>query len=241
MGNLSTTAIVALAAGAVACSTVASHPPSTEASSIIERVDHLVYAAPNLEAAVDHIEQLLGVRATPGGQHPGVGTRNALVSLGPKCYLEIIAPDPAQATYQTPRPFGIDDLATGKLVAWAANAPNLEQLSQRDLGGGVRIGSTGSGSRQTPDGAILAWRFSNPRTVIGDGIVPFFIDWGESRHPARTAAQGATLLQLRAEHPQPEQIGDMLERLGLNLRVTPAAEPMLIATIMSPRGTVELR
>ncbi len=45
----------------------------------VSRVDHLVYATPGVKLGIDAVENLLGIRATPGGQHPGAGTRNALV------------------------------------------------------------------------------------------------------------------------------------------------------------------
>ncbi|MGH2372004.1 MAG: VOC family protein, partial [bacterium] len=120
---------------------------------------------------------LVGVRATFGGQHSGRGTRNALMALGPATYLEIIAPDPEQAPPKTPRPFGIDRLKESRLVAWAANGKELDLLRRDAASKGVELGEVSSGSRQRPDGVVLSWRSTNPRTEVADGIVPFFIDW----------------------------------------------------------------
>ena len=58
------------------------------------RIDHLVYATPDLERGIREIEELLGIRAMLGGQHPGRGTQNASIALGAGAYLEIIGPDP---------------------------------------------------------------------------------------------------------------------------------------------------
>ena len=205
------------------------------------RVDHLVYATPDLSLGIEKLETLLGVRATPGGQHPGRGTRNALIALGPSSYIEIIGPDPEQPKPERPRNFGIDDLRAPKLVTWSANASDLERLASEAARQGFQLGQVRSGSRQRPDGVVLSWRLTDPLTVVADGILPFFIDWGNTPHPARTAAPGVTLVDLRAEHPDAERVQKMLGQIGLHLPVRPGPKPALIATMISPRGRVELQ
>ena len=96
----------------------------------LQKVDHLVYGTPDLNRGIEEIEKLLGVRATPGGKHPGRGTHNALLGLGPTTYLEIIAPDPEQPQPKTPRPFGLDGLKQPGLIAWAAKGIKLDELTR---------------------------------------------------------------------------------------------------------------
>src|SRR5262249_51031797 len=210
-------------------------------AELLARVDHLVYATPDLNRGVEEIEKLLGVRATPGGQHPGRGTRNALIRLGPASYLEIIAPDPEQPPPQASRPFGIDGLKKSKLVAWAAKGVDLERLRDDATRKGVDLGEVISGSRRRTDGVFLEWRYTDPRTVLADGLLPFFIDWGRSPHPAQTAAQRASLITLRGEHPDAQRVQHLLHELRLDLPVRSGAAPALIAIIDSPRGRVELQ
>ena len=80
------------------------------------------------------IETLTGVRPSYGGAHPGLGTHNALLSLGHHSYLEIIAPDPNQPTPPRPRPFGLDELeadgADGQINAFSVHA--VPKIRRRD-------------------------------------------------------------------------------------------------------------
>jgi len=214
---------------------------SRDPQGLLGRIDHLVYGTPDLTAGIAHIEAVLGVQATPGGQHPGEGTRNALVALGPTSYLEIIGPDPEQPAPAGPRKFLIDDLKEPRLVTWAAKGTNLTQFVAEARRRGVPIGDVIPGNRRTPAGALLSWHISNQRAMVADGLVPFFIDWGETPHPAASAAAGATLISLRAEHPEPDKVQRMLGALHLELPVVKAATPSLVATIAGPRGRVDLR
>lgn len=208
---------------------------------VLAVVDHLVYATPDLQAGVERVERLVGLRASSGGQHPGRGTRNALLALGPASYLEIIGPDPDQPTPSQPRPFGIDDLKEPKLATWAAKGTGLEQLASEARRHGIQLGAVIPGSRRRTDGVMLTWRYTDPRTVVASGLVPFFIDWGTTPHPAATATHGASLVALRAEHPDAESVQRAVSALGLNLRVQQGPRAALVAQINSPRGDVELR
>jgi hypothetical protein len=211
------------------------------ADGVLTQVDHLVYATPDLNLGIQTAEQLFGVKATPGGQHPGLGTRNALIALGPASYLEIIGPDPAQPKPAGPRRFGIDDLKAPRLLTWVAKGKSLDTFAADAKAHGIDLGAVIPGSRKRLDGVVLKWTYTDPQTVLADRLIPYLIDWGTSPHPSATAATGVTLVGLRAEHPDAEKVQKMLKQLGLDLAVTHGPKAALIATFESPRGKVELR
>jgi hypothetical protein len=214
-------------------------PPATPA--ILSRVDHLVYATADLDRGIAEIERLLGVRASPGGRHPAWGTRNALVTLGPRCYLEIIAPDAGDSPDTGVRPFGLDGTGPSRLRAWAANGTELENFRLEAASRGVVLGTMQSGSRRRADGVVLTWTLTDLRCVVADGVMPFFIDWGTTPHPASAAPGGAILTGLRGEHPDSDGVRRMLRGIGLDLPVSAGSTPALIAEIDCPNGRVILR
>ena len=140
-------AVVAAACGLLVATGMAQ---TKTATSLLATVDHLVYATPDLKASIDALEKRLGVRAAPGGQHPGRGTRNALIALSPTSYIEIIGPDPEQPKPDQPRQFGIDTLAEARLVTWAAKSNDLDRTVTRAAGYAVKLGEVLPGSRRRP-------------------------------------------------------------------------------------------
>jgi hypothetical protein len=175
-----------------------------------------------------------------GGRHPGEGTHNALLRLGPRAYLELIAPDPSRKRSRPPW-FGLDTLTSARLVGWAVKSTDLIRRAAAARSERVPVGEVRSGRREDSSGHVLSWRLTYPASREEAGIVPFLIDWGDSPHPADAAPQGLALIDLRAEHPDPASVIQHLRHLGLELRVLPGPRPALIATVDTPRGLVELR
>lgn len=206
-------------------------------SSLLSRVDHIIYATSDVESTCDDFARSLGVRADRGGHHPAWGTRNALIALGDSIYLEIFGPDPAQSGEHA-RPFGLDRLRSPKLATWTAVAPNLDVLVKQAGSRGIDLGNVLSRSRTRPDGVELKWRMTDPFAPRWEGIVPFFIDWGETPHPAATSVRGGNLLDLRAVHPRAAEVHAILDALELALPVEEGPAPELIATIRTLHGSV---
>src|SRR5215469_18458044 len=120
-------------------------------------VDHIIYAAPDLAAAVTDLEARLGIRAQAGGKHIGLGTHNALLALGPRSYLEIIAPDPGQPQPSVPRPFGLDAGSRSGLAGWAITCSDIDAAVAGARSRGYDPGEVAGMQRAAPAGAVLRW------------------------------------------------------------------------------------
>ncbi|MCA1843547.1 MAG: VOC family protein [Actinobacteria bacterium] len=205
-------------------------------------LDHLVFATPDLETTVGWLTGTLGVEPTPGGRHPGLGTRNALLGLGAGAYLEIIAVDPAvQGPPEAPRPFGLDRIADARLATWAAGVDDIDARVVAARAAGYDPGPVRPMSRRLPDGSELQWRLTAP-AVDPVAVVPFLIEWaGGAPHPSATSAQGCRLVRLTAGHPDPDRVRARLAALAVTLTVSPSAAPELVAAVEGPGGAVELR
>jgi hypothetical protein len=201
-------------------------------------IDHLVWFAPDLAAAETQLAELMGAAPSFGGVHSGEGTRNSLLSLGDATYLEILARDPAQPASN--RSGELRDMASQGLYHWAVAGIDLEDVIGRGRRAGAAPGAIDEGGRRLPDGSWLGWRVLGIADHPFGGLVPFFIDWGESRHPARTAPRGGTLSGIEIVHPEPDELEGFLAALGLAFPVARGARPALRARIDSPAGAVVL-
>jgi len=204
--------------------------------------DHLLVAVDQLDAAIGWFDERLGVLPSPGGKHAKWGTHNALLGLGPKRYLEIMALDPEAdpaARALGAATFGFEAGSLPRVIGWCAAARNLDERAATATQAGVDVGEPVAGGRDRPDGTRVSWRATSP-LLLGDGLIPFFIDWCDSVHPSIDAPAGCRLVRLEGEHPDPERIWRMLAAVGSRLSVSRGPRARLIGTIEGPGGTITL-
>lgn len=201
-------------------------------------IDHLVIGAASLAAGADWVERHLGARPGQGGAHEGVGTHNLLLGLGPDCYVEVIAPDPAQPEPAHPRPFDLDEPslrlsleAEPALITFVARTTSIEAVAGR-------LGPRGGTLREMRRGS-LAWRMLLPSPQQDMGrLIPPLIQWDGPGAASRLADCGCRLTALEAEHPDHEALRSALAERGLSDSVAVRHSPhgRLVARVSRPDG-----
>jgi len=210
--------------------------------ALTARVDHLVLACADLAQGARHVRERLGVEVQPGGRHLLMGTHNALLKLGARTYLELIALDPEGAA-QRPRWFGLDTdavrarIAAGPfLLTWVAACSDIKAAARLDPGFGEVIAASRG---------AFSWRITVPADgrLNYDGVAPTLIEWDGDAHPCDGLEdRGCALRELELQHPEVARIEALCAGLGLDgpVRLRPGGVA-LAARIDTPRGVVELR
>ena len=136
------------------------------------RLDHVVYAVPDLEEAAVRFREGFGLDSTEGGRHERWGTANRIVPLGDQ-YVELVAAVDETAAARTGFGRGVLQLASGG-GGWFTMAAVAEDLDAVAARLGLEIGS---GSRTQPDGEILRWRSAGLDDPRREPWMPFFLGW----------------------------------------------------------------
>lgn len=206
-------------------------------------VDHLLLGVADLNLGIDWVENLTGIRAAPGGSHPGAGTRNALLALGGRRYLEIIAPDPAQKTYSFP--VDVRQLSHPRLVTWAVRMSDWHEVITAARKATLEPSGPQAGSRMRPDGNLLKWEVLRLQNTFGSAGIqpfPFFIKWAEdSAHPSADSPPGCELISFQIVHPRAGRLREDLGRFGIEAEVKRSEPAAIIAKLRTPKGDLELR
>jgi hypothetical protein len=175
-----------------------------------------------------------------GGEHPGRGTRNALVSLGPGLYVEILAPQAsAPDSGRVAELRALTDLTP---FGWAVFVPDVEVARRKLTDAGFGLSAIRPGSRARPDGSLLEWKtFEIEKPPLAG--VPFFIRWGDgTTHPSKDAPGGCRLERLRILSSDADGLRRALASLALaDVAVEAGGPGAMDVTLRCPKGTVQFR
>ena len=205
------------------------------------RIDHFVWGAPDLAQGCEQLADLLGCKPVLGGQHPGMGTQNALLSLGDGIYLEIIAPR------EDPGPEGslghkIGALTAPGLITWVLRTDSLAEVAERSGKCEPKLTALGPmpTQRKTPAGDTLSWELLFLGGHAFGGLLPFFIDWQDTIHPSHTTPIAAQFVSLDIASPNAAELNLAFETLEIEQRVASARNATLTLELQTGAGTVTL-
>jgi catechol 2,3-dioxygenase-like lactoylglutathione lyase family enzyme len=185
------------------------------------RLDHVIVAVRDLGAAERTYARLLGRSASWRGEHPGLGTENALFRAG-EAYLELLAPAAGAGDWLRRR---LDERGEG-LVGLALATADADACAKALAERGLHPAAPARGiGRDVESGAFREWRNVMLPPAETRGVVIFGIEHRSAEEllpevppagPPEAAVHGIDHVVIRSADPEATRalLGD---RLGLRL------------------------
>ena len=207
------------------------------------RLDHIVFAAGpgGLAGTAARLSELLGEEFQDGGVHPRFGTRNRILPLTDRTYLELVEVLDHPASDKAP--FGQAVRARsadgGGWLGWVIAVDDIAPLEER-LGR-----SAVNGNRHRPDGHELLWKQLGVKGLQADPQLPFFVQWqGDPADHPSAGASGRISLESLEIAGDPARVSDWLgqpvEQPPEDVKgegVAPEGTPRIVAvTVQTPAG-----
>jgi len=233
---ISRRSFLVLTGGAIVspCVAWAANAEDADDDDVPALLDHILLGCNDLDRGIALVEENTGVRPAIGGVHPGRGTRNALLSLGERRYLEIIAPDPKQSEIvHYPQ---LRSMTDPRLIGWAVHPPDIAAVAKQLRENKIAFTGPADGSRKRPDGRVLTWKTVN---LADDrhGLLPFFIEWSaDTVHPSKDAPEKCSLAYFEIMSDDPDELSATMKRMGLDLAIQRSDKSRLRALISGPKG-----
>ncbi|WP_460445700.1 VOC family protein [Angustibacter aerolatus] len=210
------------------------------------RIDHVSYAAEigGLRDTAERLAEQLGVTPVLGGVHPRFGTRNVVLPLLDRRYLEVVECLDHPASDKAPFGQAVKQRSAdgGGWLGWVVAVDDLAPYEQR-LGR-----EAAPGNRHRPDGTELRWRQLGIRGLISDPQLPYFTRWevDDALHPSQDGPTEAGLKGLTIAG-DPQRVWDWLglpedeQHETMFSFVSPKGTPGLMScTFSTPKGDVTI-
>ncbi len=158
-------------------------------------LDHAIIAVRDLASASEQFSRTLGLTVTPGGEHPDLGTHNAIVRFGVS-YIEIISILRPEVAASNERGRAVQQFLHHQegFLGFALSSDELDRELPEIRSRGIALSGPIPGSRRRPDGTVMTWRTAVPPSDPWGRRIPFLIQHDSTMQERRS-------WRPRQEHP----------------------------------------
>jgi len=210
-------------------------------------LDHVSFAvgADGLAGTTAELGRLLNAQFVDGGVHPRFGTRNMILPLKNRQYLEIVEvlDHPASDKAAFGKAVRERSDAGGGWMAWCVSVDDMAEVERR-------IGRHAvPGNRHRPDGFNLQWRQIGTSSMRADPQLPYVTSWDidPSEHPSQMADSDIELVALDIAG-SPDRLSDWLgepavhalEQIDVNWTAPHGLPGIMAVTFRTPQGDVRI-